>query len=68
MNESGDSGDDLKKKKKEKKYLQFSLENESDDESNKDKTEINTKSSHASKKYKQSKLFKKPSFSKGRYL
>jgi len=67
MAESADSSDDIKKKKKERKYQHFSPENLSgDEESVHDKVDhAGTKQGQQSKKSRPSKLFKKPSFSKG---
>ena len=67
MAESGDSCDDSKsKKRRERKYHQFTPENESgDEEIYVEKLEQTPKAPGLQKKSKPSKLFKKPSFSKG---
>ena len=71
MADSGDSCDDSKtKKRREKKYHHFTQDNESPDEENivAEKSEQASKTSSLQKKSKPSKLFKKPSFTKGMYL
>lgn len=70
MTESGDSCDDSKsKKKRERKYHQFTPDNDSaDDDINVEKLDATPKGITIQKKSKPSKLFKKPSFSKGKFV
>nr|XP_026690804.1 ralA-binding protein 1-like [Ciona intestinalis] len=70
MAESADSGEDIKKKKRERKYHHFMPENDSGEEDS-EKSDFlpnsNTPKQSQHGKKSKPKLFKKPSFSKGKH-